>query len=81
MIRFPGYMPVLVHQTRLLTPAKGAETDEFHAQSRRTDLGMRLLAVTDLFFRPLFAFVIIELTSRRVIHAGVTRSPIDLWVA
>jgi putative transposase len=39
------------------------------------------LQVTDLFFRPLFAFVIIELTSRRVIHAGVTRSPTDLWVA
>jgi putative transposase len=39
------------------------------------------LQVTDLFFRPLFAFVIIELSSRRVIHAGVTRSPTDPWVA
>jgi putative transposase len=39
------------------------------------------LQVTDLFFRPLFAFVIIELTSRRVIHMGVTRSPTDPWVA
>jgi putative transposase len=39
------------------------------------------LQVTDLFFRPLFAFFIIELKSRRVIHVGVTRSPIDLWVA
>jgi hypothetical protein len=39
------------------------------------------LQVTDLFFRPLFAFVIIELKSRRVIHAGVTRSPTDPWVA
>jgi putative transposase len=37
--------------------------------------------VSDLFFRPLFAFVIIELKSRRVIHAGVTRSPSDPWVA
>jgi putative transposase len=37
--------------------------------------------VTDLFFRPLFAFVIIELKSRRVIHMGVTRSPTDPWVA
>jgi hypothetical protein len=27
------------------------------------------------------AFVIIELSSRRVIHAGVTRSPTDPWVA
>jgi putative transposase len=39
------------------------------------------LQVTDLFFRPLFAFFIIELKSRRVIHVGVTRSPTDPWVA
>jgi transposase InsO family protein len=37
--------------------------------------------VTDLFFRPLFAFFIVELKSRRVIHIGVTRSPSDAWVA
>src|SRR5256886_529375 len=39
------------------------------------------LQVTDLFFRPLFAFFIIELKSRKVIHVGVTRSPSDPWVA
>lgn len=39
------------------------------------------LQVTDLFFRPLFAFFVIELKSRRVIHVGVTRSPSDPWVA
>jgi putative transposase len=39
------------------------------------------LQVTDLFFRPLFAFFIIELQSRKVIHVNVTRSPTDLWVA
>ena len=39
------------------------------------------LQVTDLFFRPLFAFFIIELQSRKVIHVGVTRSPSDPWVA
>ena len=37
--------------------------------------------VTDLFFRPLFAFFIIELKSRKVIHVGVTRSPTDAWTA
>jgi putative transposase len=37
--------------------------------------------VTDLFFRPLFAFFLIELKSRKVIHVGVTRSPTDAWVA
>jgi transposase InsO family protein len=39
------------------------------------------LQVTDLFFRPLFAFFVIELHSRKVVHMGVTRSPTDPWVA
>jgi len=39
------------------------------------------LQVTDLFFRPLFAFFIVELKSRKVIHVNVTRSPTDPWVA
>src|SRR5712692_3450960 len=39
------------------------------------------LPVTDLFFRSLFAFFIIELHSRKVIHVGVTRSPSDAWTA
>jgi putative transposase len=39
------------------------------------------LQVTDLFFRPLFAFFIIELQSRKVIHVNVTRSPTDPWIA
>lgn len=39
------------------------------------------LQVTDLLFRSLFAFFIIELQSRRVIHVGVTRFPTDAWTA
>jgi transposase InsO family protein len=39
------------------------------------------LQVTDLFFRPLFAFFVVELKARKVIHVGVTRSPTDAWVA
>jgi putative transposase len=39
------------------------------------------LQVTDLFFRSLFAYFIIELQSRRVIHVGVTRFPTDAWTA
>jgi hypothetical protein len=37
--------------------------------------------VTDLFFRSLFAFFIVELKTRRVIHVGVTASATDPWVA
>ena len=39
------------------------------------------LPVTDLLFRSLFAFFIIELKTRKVIHVGVTRHPTDAWVA
>jgi len=39
------------------------------------------LPITDLFFRSLFAFFIVELHSRKVIHVGVTRSPTDAWTA
>jgi hypothetical protein len=38
------------------------------------------LQLTDLRFRPLFASLIVELGSRRVVHVGVTRSPTDAWV-
>ncbi len=39
------------------------------------------LHIPDLFFRSLFAFFIIDLKSRKVIHMNVTRSPTDSWVA
>jgi len=39
------------------------------------------LQVVDLRFRALFAFCIVELGSRRVVHVGVTRHPTDAWVA
>ncbi len=39
------------------------------------------LPVSDLLFRSLYAFFIIELHSRKVIHVGVTRCPTDAWTA
>ncbi len=39
------------------------------------------LQLTDLFFRPVFAFFVVELGSRRVVHVGVTRSPTGAWTA
>jgi transposase InsO family protein len=39
------------------------------------------LPVTDRCFRPLYAFFVIALGSRRVVHVGVTRHPTDRWVA
>jgi len=37
--------------------------------------------VYDLLFRPLYVFVIMELHTRRSVHAAVTRTPTDEWVA
>jgi len=37
--------------------------------------------VTDLLFRHVYAFFIVELAARRVVHVGVTRHPTDAWVA
>ena len=39
------------------------------------------LPVIDVGFRSLFAFFIVDLGSRRVVHVGVTRHPTDAWVA
>jgi putative transposase len=39
------------------------------------------LPVTDLRFRPLYAFFVIAIGSRRVMHVGVTRHPTDTWGA
>jgi len=39
------------------------------------------LQLYDIWFRPTFAFFIVELGSRKVVHVGVTRSPSATWVA
>jgi transposase InsO family protein len=35
----------------------------------------------DIFFRPIFAFLIIELDSRLLVHVGVTKHPTSEWTA
>ncbi len=37
------------------------------------------LPVTDLLFRQLYAFVIVKLSSRKIMHVGVRRHPSDEW--
>ncbi len=39
------------------------------------------LPVNDIFFRQLYAFVIMELGSRKIVHLGVTTHPTDEWTA
>ncbi len=63
-------------------PQKSGQTwATFVRNHARDTWACDFLQVTDLLFRPLFAFCIIELGSRRVIHVGVTRHPTDAWVA
>jgi len=37
--------------------------------------------VRELLFRASFAFFIIDVPTRRVVHVGITRCPTDRWVA
>jgi len=68
---------------------RGVRTTRPHGQTWKTFLHTHaqqiwacdFLPVTDLLFRSLFAFFIVELHSRRVIHVGVTRYPTDTWTA
>jgi putative transposase len=39
------------------------------------------LPITDIFFGQLYAFFLIEHSSRRIIHFGITRHPTDEWTA
>jgi putative transposase len=38
------------------------------------------LPVTDLLFRSLQAFFVMDLATRKIVHVGVTRHPTDTWV-
>lgn len=64
------------------SPRRGGQTWATFLQNHAKDMwACDFLQVTDLFFRSLFAFFIIDMRSRRVIHIGVTRSPTDAWTA
>ncbi len=39
------------------------------------------LQTYDVWFRPIFAFFVININSKRVVHVGVTRSPTAEWTA
>jgi len=39
------------------------------------------LQLYDVWFRPTFAFFIVDVNTKRVVHVGVTRSPSRTWVA
>jgi putative transposase len=64
------------------SPRRGGQNWATFLQNHAKDMwACDFLQVTDLFFRSLFAFFILDMYSRRVIHVGVTRTPTDAWTA
>ena len=39
------------------------------------------LQTYDLWFRPIFAFFIVDVNAKRVVHVAVTRAPTQAWTA
>ena len=69
-----------IRQVRPLRP-HGQGWATFLQNHAREIWACDFLQLHDALFRPLFAFFITELGSRRIVHVGVTRSPTDDWVA
>ncbi len=70
------------YMRRARPPRRSGQTWATFLRNHAADVwACDFLQVTDLWFRSLFAFVIVEHTSRRVVHVGVTRHPTDAWVA
>jgi len=62
-------------------PAHGQDWPTFLKNHAQLVWSCDFLPVIDLFFWQFYAFFIIELGSRRVVHCGVTSHPTDAWVA
>ena len=70
------------HMRSVRPPRPGGQTwATFLRTHAREVWACDFLQLTDLCFRPLFAFFVVELASRRVVHVGVTRKPTDAWAA
>ena len=72
-------------QTYLLipraTPRRGQPWSTFLRNQAPDIWACDFLPVTDLRFRQCYAFFVIALSTRRVVHVGVTRHPTDAWIA
>ncbi len=63
-------------------PRRSGQTWATFLRNHATDIwACDFLPVTDLLFRSVSAFFIVELATRRVVHVGVTRHPTDMWLA
>jgi len=70
------------HMRRGRPPWRSGQTWATFLRNHAADVwACDVLHVTDVCLRALFAFVIVEHASRRVVHVSVTRHPTDAWVA
>jgi len=70
------------YMRRARPPRRSGQTWAIFLRNHAADIwACDFIQATDLCFRPLFAFFIVEHASRRVVHVGVTRHPTDPWVA
>ena len=63
------------------SPPRGQRWATFLRNHAQDSWACAFVQVAAVWFRPLFAFVITELGSRRIVHVGVIRAPTDAWVA
>ena len=70
-----------IRLARLYYPAPSQNWSTFIRNHAQLVWACDFLPVIDLFFRQIYAFFIIELGSRQVVHFGVTSHPTDAWIA
>jgi putative transposase len=63
------------------SPPRGQTWATFLRNHAKDIWACDFVQLSDVWFRPIFAFVITELGSRRIVHVGATRAPTDAWVA
>ncbi len=61
-------------------PNAGQSWRNFVSNHHRQLWACDFVQVHDILFRAVFAFLIIDVPTRRVVHVGVTRCPTDRWV-
>ena len=61
-------------------PNAGQSWRNFVSNHHRQLWACDFVQVHDILFRAVFAFFIIDVPTRRVVHVGVTRCPTDRWV-
>lgn len=70
------------YMRRIRGPDRSGQTWATFLENHRSQIwACDFLQLYDIWFRPIFAFFIVDLGSRSVVQVGVTRNPDTTWVA